>query len=56
MLGFKTTTLLRDFNCNSSEAIKHLKASGQSELLTVNGEAAIVVQNAVAYQGDAAED
>ncbi len=50
MLDITNTKSLTDFNRNSREHVERLKQSGEPELLTVNGEAAIVVQEAGAYQ------
>ena len=50
MLDITTTKSLTEFNRNSREYVERLRKSGQPELLTVNGEAAIVVQDAAAYQ------
>ena len=41
---------LTDFLRNSKEHIEALRASGNAELLTVNGEAAVVVQDAKSYE------
>jgi hypothetical protein len=41
---------LTDFLRNSKSHIEALKLSGAPELLTVNGEAAVVVQDAIAYE------
>ena len=41
---------LTDFLRNSKSHIESLKRSGDPEILTVNGEAAVVVQDAVAYE------
>lgn len=41
---------LSDFLRNSKSHIQTLEASKEPEILTVNGEAAVVVQNAEAYQ------
>ena len=41
---------LTDFLRNSKSHIAFLKSSGDPEVLTVNGEAAVVVQDAVAYE------
>ena len=41
---------LTDFLRNSKAHVAGLKETGKPELLTVNGEAAIVVQDAKAYQ------
>jgi len=50
MLDITDTKSLTDFNRNSREHVERLRESGKPELLTVNGEAAIVVQDAAAYQ------
>ena len=50
MLDITNTKSLTDFNRNSREHVERLKESGEPELLTVNGEAAVVVQDAAAYQ------
>jgi PHD/YefM family antitoxin component YafN of YafNO toxin-antitoxin module len=39
-----------DFNRNTKEHIQWLKETGKPEVLTVNGQAEIVVQSAEAYQ------
>jgi hypothetical protein len=41
---------LTDFHRNSSAHCKQLKRTGRPELLTVNGKAVLVVQDAAAYQ------
>jgi hypothetical protein len=41
---------LTDFSRNTKAHIKRLKRTGRPELLTVNGKAEIIVQNASAYQ------
>lgn len=41
---------LTEFLRNSKTHIGQLKSSGEAELLTVNGEASIVVQDAQSYQ------
>jgi len=41
---------LTDFHRNSTAHCKRLKRSGRPELLTVNGKAVLVVQDAAAYQ------
>jgi len=50
MLDITETKSLTDFNRNSREHVQRLRESGKPELLTVNGEAAVVVQDAAAYQ------
>jgi len=39
-----------DFNRKPSEHIKRLKNSKRPEILTVNGKAAVIVQDAAAYE------
>jgi hypothetical protein len=41
---------LTDFHRNSKSHIKRLKLSGRPEVLTMNGKAVVVVQDAAAYQ------
>ena len=41
---------LTDFARNTKAHLERLRQTGRSELLTVNGKAEVVVQNAVAYQ------
>jgi len=41
---------LTDFNRNTKAHLKRLRRTGRAELLTVNGKAEVVVQNATAYQ------
>jgi prevent-host-death family protein len=41
---------LTDFNRNTKAHLKKLRRTGRPELLTVNGKAEVVVQNASAYQ------
>ena len=41
---------LTDFQRNVKTHLKHLKKTGRPEILTVNGKAAVVVQDAEAYQ------
>jgi PHD/YefM family antitoxin component YafN of YafNO toxin-antitoxin module len=41
---------LSDFQRNAKDHIRKLKASGKPAILTVNGEAEVVVQSAEAYQ------
>ena len=50
MLDVTNIKSLSDFNRNSREHIEWLQETGEPELLTVNGEAAVVVQSAAAYQ------
>ncbi len=41
---------LTDFQRNVKAHLKHLKETGKPEILTVNGKAAVVVQDAESYQ------
>jgi len=41
---------LTDFQRNTQAHLKRLKRTGRPELLTINGKAEVVVQNASAYQ------
>jgi len=41
---------LTDFARNAKAHLRRLKRTGRPELLTVNGKAEVVVQNASAYQ------
>ena len=41
---------LTDFARNTKAHLKRLRRTGRPELLTVNGKAEVVVQNAAAYQ------
>jgi hypothetical protein len=41
---------LTDFHRNSTAHCKRLRLSGRPEVLTVNGKAVLVVQDAAAYQ------
>jgi len=54
----KTTTMIRpedirsltDFTRNTKANLARLRQTGRPQLLTVNGKAEVVVQNAAAYQ------
>jgi hypothetical protein len=50
MLDLNNIHSLSDFNRNSKEHIERLKESGEPEVLTVNGKAELVVQDAESYQ------
>jgi PHD/YefM family antitoxin component YafN of YafNO toxin-antitoxin module len=50
MIRSEDITSLTDFAKNTKAHIKRLKRTGRPELLTVNGRAEVVVQNATAYQ------
>jgi hypothetical protein len=41
---------LTDFQRNTQTHLKRLKRTGRPELLTINGKAEVIVQNASAYQ------
>jgi PHD/YefM family antitoxin component YafN of YafNO toxin-antitoxin module len=49
---FRTDSIysLTDFQRNARSHLQRLKESGQPEILTINGQAEVVVQNAAAYQ------
>jgi PHD/YefM family antitoxin component YafN of YafNO toxin-antitoxin module len=57
MVDLKHILPVTDFNRNTKEHIAWLKETGKPEVLTVNGQAEIVVQSAEGYQKllDAAE-
>jgi PHD/YefM family antitoxin component YafN of YafNO toxin-antitoxin module len=57
MVDLKHILSVTDFNRNARRHIQWLKKTGKPEVLTVNGQAEIVVQSAKAYQKllDAAE-
>ena len=57
MIDLTESHTLADFNRDASAHVKRLKETVQPEVLTVNGEAELVVQSAEAYQKllDAAE-
>lgn len=57
MFDLKQIRPVTDFNRNTKEHIKRLKKTGKPEVLTVNGQAQVVVQSAAGYQRllDAAE-
>lgn len=50
MLDLGNIHPLSEFNRNSKGFIRRLKRSGKPAVLTVNGEAEVVVQSAEAYQ------
>lgn len=50
MLKLSNIRSLTDFQRNTKEHLRRLKKSGAPEVLTVNGEAELVVQSAAAYQ------
>jgi PHD/YefM family antitoxin component YafN of YafNO toxin-antitoxin module len=50
MIDLRHIRPVSDFNRNTKQAIRRLKKSGQPEVLTVNGEAQVIVQSAASYQ------
>jgi hypothetical protein len=50
MIDLRNIRPLSDFQRNTKAHIKRLKRTGKPEVLTVNGEAQIVVQDAASYQ------
>ena len=50
MIDLANIRSLSDFQRNAKAHIRRLKKSGKPEVLTVNGQAEIVVQSAEAYQ------
>jgi PHD/YefM family antitoxin component YafN of YafNO toxin-antitoxin module len=50
MIALKDIHSLTDFQRNTKAHLKKLKATGRPEVLTVNGKAELIVQNASAYE------
>jgi len=50
MIKLEDIRSLTDFQRNTREHIERLKRTGRPEVLTVNGQAELVVQDAAAYQ------
>jgi PHD/YefM family antitoxin component YafN of YafNO toxin-antitoxin module len=50
MFNLKDIYSLSDFQRNARAHVKHLKETGRPEVLTVHGQAELVVQHAEAYQ------
>lgn len=50
MIALEDIRSLTDFQRNTKAHLKRLKATGRPEVLTVNGKAELVVQNAAAYE------
>ena len=50
MINLNDIHSLTDFQRNARDYIERLKASGQPVVLTVNGKAEVVVQDAASYQ------
>jgi prevent-host-death family protein len=51
MIKIEDILSLTEFHRHSRKHIEHLRATGRPQVLTVNGRAEIVVQDASAYQG-----
>jgi len=50
MIAVEDIRSLTDFQRNTRSHLRRLKSSGRPEVLTVNGKAEVIVQNAAAYQ------
>ncbi len=50
MIDLKNIRSLSDFQRNTKKHIERLTRTGSAEILTVNGQAALVVQSAEGYQ------
>jgi hypothetical protein len=50
MIDLKDIHSLSDFQRNTRAHVEHLRKTGRPEVLTVHGQAELVVQNAEAYQ------
>jgi len=50
MIELKNIRSLSDFQRNTKEHLRRLKNTGKPEVLTINGQAELVVQSAAAYQ------
>jgi hypothetical protein len=50
MIALADIRSLTDFQRNTKSHLKRLKATGRPEVLTVNGKAELIVQNAAAYE------
>ncbi len=50
MIDLANIRSLSDFQRNTKEHLRRLKKTGQAEVLTVKGQAELVVQSAEAYQ------
>jgi PHD/YefM family antitoxin component YafN of YafNO toxin-antitoxin module len=50
MIDLKNIRSLSDFQRNTRRHVERLKKSGKPEVLTINGEAELVVQSAEGYQ------
>ena len=49
-MALKDIRSLTDFQRNTKAHLKRLKSTGRPEVLTVNGKAELIVQNAAAYE------
>ena len=49
MIRAENIRALSDFQRNTKKHLRRLKASGEPEVLTVNGKAAVVIQSAEGY-------
>lgn len=50
MIQIENSSSLTDFQSNATEYVERLKKTGSPEILTVNGNAELVIQDAQAYQ------
>jgi len=50
MIDLANIRSLSDFQRNTKKHLRRLKNTGQPEVLTINGQAELVVQSATAYQ------
>jgi PHD/YefM family antitoxin component YafN of YafNO toxin-antitoxin module len=50
MIDLENIRSLSDFQRNTKEHLRRLKDTGKPEVLTINGQAELVVQSAAAYQ------
>lgn len=50
MIALEDIRSLTDFQRHTKAHLKRLKATGRPEVLTVNGKAELIVQNAIAYE------
>lgn len=50
MIAIEDIRSLTDFQRNTKAHLKRLKATGRPEVLTVNGKAELIVQDAAAYE------
>jgi len=50
MIALEDIRSLTDFQRNTKSPLKRLKSTGRPEVLTVNGKAELIVQDAAAYE------